>query len=253
MLYNVIMSPRPRKQTSDGSRAASPDNEITLVSRQTLADSVYEQLRTAIIKGRLRDGAEIKQVEFAAKMGVSRVPLREALRRLQAERLVAAEPFQCFVVTSLSTDQVLELLDLREELEVFALKKTLSSDSYQERVSNALEAAKAPNLHQDEEKWLEADREFHRALNGETTAVATIIEDVRERVHRYLYSQAADTHRRREVLSEHALILEALQARDEPALERAMRTHVQGTRAHLARSMGAQTDGLNPPLSLTSA
>jgi DNA-binding GntR family transcriptional regulator len=207
------------------------------VTRQTLTESVYAQLRNAIITGRLRDGTQLKQVELARQLGVSRVPVREALRRLQAEHLVMAEPFQVYVVTSLNPGQVMELLDLREELEVFALRKTLSSDAREQRLRDARLATKALDLEQDGEAWLEADREFHRALNGRTTAVAAIIEEVRERIHRYLYSSVAVVGRRRQVLKEHAVLITALESGDEAALEDAIRHHLRGTRELLEQSL----------------
>jgi DNA-binding GntR family transcriptional regulator len=213
------------------------DGDLHSVKRQTLADNVYGQLKAAIMRGRLRDGTELKQGELAAQLGVSRVPVREALRRLQAEHLVVAEPFQCFVVTSLSSDQVMELLELREELEVFALKKTLASDVMIERIQAANTAAKSLTLSSEDESWLAADREFHRELNGPTTAVAAIVEDVRERVHRYYLSAPALLQRRREVLKEHATLMAALEAGDEAALEQAIRYHVRATRQHLQKSM----------------
>jgi len=212
-------------------------DQLQSVKRQTLADSVYVQLKTAIMRGRLRDGTELKQGELAAQLGVSRVPVREALRRLQAEHLVVAEPFQCFVVTSLSADQVMELLDLREELEVFALKRTLASDVMKQRIQAAKAAAKSLSLSQEDEDWLAADREFHRELNGATTAVAAIIEDVRERVHRYYLWSPALLQRRREVMKEHSTVLAALEAGDEDALEHAIRHHVRATRQHLQQSI----------------
>lgn len=216
--------------------AVQADGNLESIKRQTLADSVYTQLKTAIMRGRLRDGTELKQGELAAQLGVSRVPVREALRRLQSEHLVVAEPFQCFVVTSLTSDQVRELLDLRVELEVFALKKTLSSDMMKQRVQAAKAAAKALTLSQEDESWLAADREFHRELNGPTTAVAAIIEDVRERVHRYYLSAPALVQRRREVLREHSALIAAIEAGDEDAVEQAIRTHVRATQQHLQKS-----------------
>jgi len=213
------------------------DGNLESIKRQTLADSVYAQLKIAIMRGRLRDGTELKQGELATQLGVSRVPVREALRRLQAEHLVVAEPFQCFVVTSLSPDQVTELIELREELEVFALKKTLASSVMKQRIAAAKAAAKSLTMSQEDESWLASDREFHRELNGATSAVATIIEDVRERVHRYYLSAPALPSRRREVLKEHATIIATLEARDEEALERAIRHHVRATREHLQQNM----------------
>jgi DNA-binding GntR family transcriptional regulator len=241
MLYNVIMTQPPLGGGRSHPRAKTGGEgaDLQFVTRQTLADSVYVQLKTAISKGRLRDGTELKQVELAEQLGVSRVPVREALRRLQAEHLVAAQPFQRFVVTSLTRDQVMELLDLREELEVFALKRTVLSESREQRVRDAKVAAKALSADQDEESWLDADREFHRVLNGATTAVAAIIEDIRERVHRYLYSAGGDPSRRQEVMEEHAAVVAALAAGDAQALEDAIRRHVRNTRRFLEHSFVA--------------
>ncbi|MEN3359949.1 MAG: hypothetical protein V7637_3931 [Mycobacteriales bacterium] len=236
MLYPVLVAQRQIKDVPELGRAPE---DLQVVKRQTLADSVYTQLKTAILRGRMRDGTELKQGELAAQLGVSRVPVREALRRLQAEHLVVAEPFQCFVVTSLDSDQVMELLELRGEMEFFALKKTMSSDVAQQRIRAAKAAAKALTLSQDDESWLAADREFHRELNGATTAVAAIIEEVRERVHRYFLSAPALQQRRREVLKEHAALITALEAGDEAALERAIRYHVRATRQHLEKSFVA--------------
>jgi len=233
-MYNM---PRQTQQSKAPDFLAQANGDLHSVKRQTLADSVYVQLKTAIMRGRLRDGTELKQGELATQLGVSRVPVREALRRLQAEHLVVAEPFQCFVVTSLSPDQVNELLELREELEVFALKKTLDSDLKKERIRAANAAAKSLTLSQEDEDWLAVDREFHRELNGPTTAVAAIIEDVRERVHRYYLSAPALVQRRREVLKEHATLIAALEEGDEAAVERAIRSHVRATRQHLQTSL----------------
>jgi DNA-binding GntR family transcriptional regulator len=229
--------PRQTQASNMAASFAPADGDLHSVKRQTLADSVYVQLKTAIMRGRLRDGTELKQGELATTLGVSRVPVREALRRLQAEHLVMAEPFQCFVVTSLSPDQVNELLELREELEVFAVKKTFESDQKQQRIRAASTAAKSLSLSSEDESWLAADREFHRELNGATTAVATIIEDVRERVHRYYLSSPALVERRREVLKEHARLIKALEGDDEAEVENAIRAHVEGTRHHLQTSL----------------
>lgn len=231
------MASRPQQWSKSPELFAQGTSELVSVKRQTLADSVYVQLKTAIMRGRLRDGTELKQGELAAQLGVSRVPVREALRRLQAEHLVVAEPFQCFVVTSLTPGQVMELLELREELEVFALKKTLSPDVKKQRIQAANAAAKSLTLNLEDQDWLAADREFHRELNGATTAVAATIEDLRERVHRYYLSAPALIQRRREVVKEHAKLITALQAGDEDAVEKAIRYHVRATRQHLQKSL----------------
>lgn len=240
--------PDDGQNTSKSKRRGYGLREVT---RETLADGVYAELRSAIIRGELRDGTEVKQAEVAEQLGVSRVPVREAMRRLQAEHLVQGNPFQRLVVTSLTADEVMELVDLREELEVFSLKRAINSDSLATRLRQARKAATAMRVDQDPEGWLEADREFHRLLNGNTTAVATVIEDVRERVHRYLHSAVASTERRDEILKEHDALVDCLEAGDEAALEEVIRRHVRGTRRVLEHSfvVAGPGEGDGPPSS----
>lgn len=215
----------------------TPEHDFKAVTRRTLTDDVYTQIKAAIVHGRFRDGAELKQVELANELGVSRVPVREALRQLQAEHLVVATPFQRYVVTSLNREQIRELLELREELEVFALRRTLASPEREERLAAAKVAAQQLHVDQEEDDWLAADRAFHRALNGEHSAVSALIEDVRERVHRYLFTAGGGSLRRYEVVEEHAEVLRSLESCDAGALEASIRAHVRNTRQFLEHSV----------------
>src|ERR1700722_15166074 len=99
-------------KSSDGSASA-----ITTLPRQTLTDNVYEKIRQAIVNGELEPGSELSQVDFAQRFGVSRVPVREALRQLQAEQLLTASAFKRYVVTGLSPDEIIELTEVRECIE----------------------------------------------------------------------------------------------------------------------------------------
>ncbi|MET7422164.1 GntR family transcriptional regulator [Dactylosporangium sp. NPDC005555] len=216
---------------------------IQTVSRQTLGDRVYEQVREAIIRGEMPAGTEINQVELAARLGVSRVPVREALRRLQAERFLDANPFQRYVVTKLSPEQVLELFDLRMELEVFAALRARGRDTEKSGLAAARAAAAALDTKMSAEDWLQADMEFHRTVNGRDSAVATIIDEVRFRIYRYLHLIEPDLERRVAVLAEHEQILAALESGDDAAVRGAITTHVQHTRDRLALGEGVEATG----------
>lgn len=208
---------------------------MKVVPRQTLGDRVYQQVREAIMRGEIAGGTELNQVELAGQLGVSRVPVREALRRLQAERLVDANPFQRFVVTKLSPAQVLELFDLRAELETFAALRTRKRDDFAEKVqASARKAADVLDVEMDSEEWLQADMDFHRAIHGPDSAVATIIDEVRFRIYQYLHMAGKDMDRRREVLVEHDAILAALDSGDEQLIRMSISTHVCHTRDRLS-------------------
>lgn len=210
------------------------------VPRQTLVDGVYARIRSAIFSGELRAGAELNQVDLARRFGVSRVPIREALRRLQAERLLVSNPYQRFVVCILAPEQVLELHDIRAELEVFALKQALKLDPAERkaRVDAAQAVASRMTVGMDLKDWMMADREFHLALNGPSTAAAGMIEDLRDRVHRYLNIAGYSAKRGKLVLAEHQAILKAVRSGDPTKVETALRVHVDHTRDVLEQALG---------------
>nr|MDT0661221.1 GntR family transcriptional regulator [Micromonospora sp. DSM 115978] len=233
--------------TLDGLDQPSTVAGMGTVSRTTLGDRVYERVRDAIIRGELPAGTEINQVELANSLGVSRVPVREALRRLQAERLLDANPFQRFVVTKLSWEQVLELFDLRETLEVFAALRARSRPSFLTGdLPAAREVAGSMNLEMSAEEWLQADMEFHRTLNGHDSAVSSIIDEVRFRIYRYVHLATPDLPRRRQVLDEHQAIVSAVERGDEDEIRAVIAAHVSHTRDRLVR-MGWVEDGSPPP------
>jgi DNA-binding GntR family transcriptional regulator len=93
------------------------ENVLRKHKRVTVVDATTEQLRRAIISGELADGTPLRQDALAAELGVSRIPVREALARLEAEGLVASSPHKGYVVTALSRDEILELFELRSLLE----------------------------------------------------------------------------------------------------------------------------------------
>ncbi len=208
---------------------------MQVVTRQTLGDTVYEQLREAIMRGDIPAGTQLNQVELANSLGVSRVPVREALRRLQAERFLDANPFQRYVVTKLTREQVLELFELRVELEVFAALRSLKREDFQTvTLAQAREAAAKLDVAMDADEWLQADMEFHRSVNGHDSAVTTIIDEVRFRIYRYLHLAKADVKRRHEVILEHEEILAALESGDESRIRSSIEGHVKHTRDRLA-------------------
>src|ERR1051326_6185683 len=88
----------------------------------TLWQRVYEYLREEILAERLQPGTELLEVPLSEELGVSRGPIREAIRRLAAEGLVTVRPRRGAVVRSLSKDEFLELYQVREALEVMAVR-----------------------------------------------------------------------------------------------------------------------------------
>src|SRR5919198_367881 len=92
------------------------------LDRRTLWQRVHQHLREEIISGSLTPGAELSEVALAESLGVSRGPIREAIGRLASEGLVTVRPRRGAVVSSLSTEEFIELYQVREALELLAVK-----------------------------------------------------------------------------------------------------------------------------------
>lgn len=143
---------------------------------QTMPDAIAAALRRAVIEGALQDGAVLRQADLATKFGVSRVPIREALLKLQAEGLVEVQPRRGTVVVSLSADDFEEILEMRTVLESLALRlsvpkmtaadfqaaSAILDDAEQnlDRPSSSVRDGKS----EFESRWGDLNWMFHRAL-----------------------------------------------------------------------------------------
>lgn len=143
--------------------AARPSGKIR---RVTVADSATSELRRRILSGELADGAPVRQDALAEDFGTSRIPIREALSRLEAEGLVASYPHRGYVVTALSRDEIKELFELRAMLEpeliAAAIPRMTLSDFEQAEAILAQYASDLDN--EDVHTWGELNTQYHLAL-----------------------------------------------------------------------------------------
>jgi DNA-binding GntR family transcriptional regulator len=205
------------------------------VPRASLSDAVYERLRDEIMHGEIEDGSPLSQVHLAERYGVSRIPIREALRRLQAESLVVATPYHPFVVRNITPEQVLELVDVRAALEDLALarREMPSAEEIAELRALTQKMSKARG-----ESWLTMDRQFHALLSAPSTMIVEIINDVRDRVHKYSASMVAGKPGRTTANGEHIKIVDALDADDLELARRLLHEHVAQSRAFMVKRLG---------------
>jgi len=136
--------------------------------RVTLTDATTEQLRRMIIAGELADGAPLRQDALADQLGVSRIPIREALSRLEREGLAASFPHRGYVVTALSREEIEELFDLRAMLEPEMLREAIPrmTGADLDLAAAELAAYNADIDSADVASWGEHNLRFHMALYG---------------------------------------------------------------------------------------
>lgn len=198
---------------------------------------VAAYLREAILGGDLAPGDRIRQEEVAARLGASRLPVREALRMLEAEGLTEHEPHKGARVPRLTQHEVDVIYRMRERLEPLALTESLGAlgtveHEQLEEVQQRIEA------NDDVEKFLDLDREFHMLTYSGCT-----IEPLNQNIarlwnstqhYRRAYVALGGQSRMWIVNAEHRLILDAVVRRDDTDAERFLEGHIRRTRNELA-------------------
>jgi len=128
-----------------------------------MADAIVQRLQEDIASGRLAPGAPIRQEAVAAELGVSRLPVREALRRLESQGLVVLRPHAGARVAVLDFAECLEIYKIRERLEPLAFSESARRMT-EEQIDAVHRALARLREIRDPGEWIEADREFHLTL-----------------------------------------------------------------------------------------
>jgi len=208
----------------------------TLSGRRITADYVVDGLREAIQSGALEDGAVLNQAALAAHFGVSRVPIREAMRQLQAEGLIDAAAHQLAVVRGLSLERLSEIYDNRALLEGHLTARAVARLTADD-VKELRAAEKAMRSVADHDEWLRRNTAFHAAIlevaHDETGL--ELVNVLKSRAERYvrMWSGGGGVHRPLEAGREHVAILDAIAAGNAAAARDAVEHHIRQTGARL--------------------
>lgn len=204
-----------------------------------LYQEVAERLRQRIFSHELQPGTWVDEQTIAEQYGISRTPLREALKVLASEGLVTLKPRRGCYVTEISERDLDEIFTVMALLEgqcarETATKATKAERDRLQRLHADLERAAQAN---DIDGFFEANQSFHQVVQGvaDNRWLSQVIEDLRKVIklsrHHSLFSEG----RLEQSLAEHRVILDALLAGDGDAAEAAMRGHIRSGRAALAR------------------
>lgn len=196
--------------------------------RTTETERVYQAIRDAILDGDLPEGEALSHVALAQELGVSRIPIREALQRLEAERLLVSRPYRGHRVPPLDVDELEELIEIRILLECLALRRHASRLG-RETIAVLRDFNRSLADEQDPGRWLEGDWELHRRLAGGDTPSAEFTGDIRRRIRRYVNAAGRLGDRHTRAVDEHEQVLAALAAADLELAETQLRHHIETT------------------------
>lgn len=186
-----------------------------LPEKRTIADQVAELIRNRILAGQLRGGQPIRQEHLAAELGVSRIPLREALKQLAAEGFVTLASHKGAVVAELSVAEVEELFDLRLRLETWLL--SLAIPAMTEAQLEALDAILAEQRRPDVlPRWGELNWRLHEVMYQAAARPITLklLKNIHDKIDRYLRLEVTMRAGRDRGLAEHEALVAACRARD---------------------------------------
>lgn len=229
----------------DNGRAMAPD-----VHRQ-LKDTVYLQLRDDIVNGILPPGAMLREAELAARFGVSKTPLRDALVRLQKDGFVAIPPYRSAVVVGYSRTDLQEIYELRELLEGACARQaasSISADALAEtaRIMRAsaecvAEGQVIPGMEDDLAELLD---QFDLVMYAQSRnrRIDEMVGNIRGHIKRIGRLTTGIPGRLAKSVPEHQAIYEAIVQRDGAAAEALMRRHILSVMADQLMSIAETAD-----------
>jgi DNA-binding GntR family transcriptional regulator len=214
------------------------------VSAQSLVDALAERIEAAIVSGDLQPGSKLSEQGLAASLGVSRGPLREAIRRLEGRKLLQRTPNIGVHVASLSPGDLYEVLQVREALEgmACALAARNMTDGELKALSELLEQHQQQKSVQEGTGYYQESKDFDfhfRIVKGSRNArlIQMLCEDLYYLLRVYRYKSSTKPGRAKQALREHKDIVAALMRRDPADAERKMRLHIGNARLYVEQQI----------------
>ena len=206
-----------------------------------LRDVVFNTLRQAILKGELAPGERLMEIQLAEKLGVSRTPIREAIRKLELEGLVLMIPRKGAEVAKISEKSLRDVLEVRRSLEELATELACQRMSDEEigELEKAQEDFKAAVAKGEAMDIAETDEHYHDIIYHGTgnDKLVQMLNNLREQMYRYRLEYIKDEDKRQILLVEHEHILEALRSRNINEAKAFMREHIDNQEITVSRNI----------------
>lgn len=204
---------------------------IKLDNYKPLRELVFEAIREAIIAGKLKPGERLMEVQLAQELGVSRTPVREAIRKLELEGFVLMVPRKGAYVSDLSIKEIASVFEVRRALEGLAAElaaERATADEIELLERQLVELAECVNTERAD-RYVELDTEFHATVYrlSRNERLGQILSLLREQIQRFRTRTLTSPRRRREALQEHRALVEALAIRDTEEARRAAQEHIE--------------------------
>ncbi len=221
------------------------DLKLNMNAYLPLRDVVFQTLREAILKGDLRPGERLMELQLASKLGVSRTPIREAIRMLEQEGLAVTIPRKGAEVAKMTEKDMEDVLQIREALDDLAVQVACDKMTQKqlESLTVSMKNFEAAVQAGDLKKIVAYDVEFHDIIYESTDnpKLVTLLNNLREQIYRYRVEYLKEKENYPMLVKEHKTILSALKEKNKESVVDAMRCHIRNQAEvvkHIIREQG---------------
>ncbi len=216
--------------------------EIRMDEYLPLRDVVFNTLRQAILKGELKPGERLMETQLANKLGVSRTPVREAIRKLELEGLVLMIPRKGAEVAEITRQDMEDVLEVRTALEELAVKDACDhiTDAQLSELKKASNEFKKALLEgKDLVTCADADMHFHDVILSATNnrRLIQMLNNLSEQMYRYRMEYLKDERTHKTLIEEHDAIRRALKKHDKVKAGAAIRVHIDNQKRSILESL----------------
>ena len=217
------------------------DFQIEMNEYLPLRDVVFNTLRQAILRGELQPGERLMEIQLAQRLGVSRTPVREAIRKLELEGLVLMIPRRGAEVAEITRQDLEDVLEVRAALEELAVKDACEhiTDELLQDLKKAANEFKRSLEGTDLVACAEADIHFHEIIYAATNnkRLVQMLNNLREQMYRYRMENLKDKRTYRTLVEEHDAIRRALKKHDKEKAGAAINVHIENQRRSILASI----------------
>ena len=210
-------------------------------SAAQLRELAYAQIKQRIISCEYRPGDAINEAQLTAALGIGRTPIHQALHRLEVEGMVTIMPRKGVMVTALSLNDVLDMIEVRVSNEQLCVKLAVerATDADIQAMRDILEQTPALLAKHDVTGLMSLDLQFHMAISAaaHNRVLAELLRNLHEKQARFWYLTLSENHHSERIYHEHLQILEALEQRDGAAAVAAIHHHIDDFRRAIMRTL----------------
>lgn len=206
-----------------------------------LRDVVFNTLRQAILKGDLLPGERLMEIQLANKLGVSRTPIREAIRKLELEGLVIMIPRKGAIVAEITEKDLKDVLEVRTSLEVLAIELACAriTEEGLRKLEEALNDFERALNGKDITLIAERDVAFHDVIFNATNneRLVQTLNNLREQIYRYRLEFLKDFSHHERLKAEHREIFETVKERDKERASKVIALHINNQEIHVIKKI----------------